>query len=202
MFDYLLQYNGLNRMEGLNEKTLLLLIICLLLFPNSTFAHTSLVSSSPSEGEVLTASPGEIVLEFNTKVEQGSQFQVINPSDNGMAVTGISIEDKMLSGKLPQELQGGEYQIHWKIIGADGHPIEGEVSFTVKIEQEKNSNEESNQIINKDEQSMEEDPVVVEMEPANPPAMMSTIAIILAILAIVSFFYVIRKERFNDYLFD
>ncbi|TES47058.1 copper resistance protein CopC [Halalkalibacterium halodurans] len=177
------------------KKTLLLLIICLLLFPNLTFAHTSLVSSSPSEGEVLTASPGEIVLEFNTKVEKGSQFQVINPSDNGMAVTGISIEDKMLSGMLPQELQGGEYQIHWKIIGADGHPIEGEVSFTVKIEQEKNSNEESNQIINKDEQSMEEDPVVVEIEPANPPAMMSTIAIILAILAIVSFFYVIRKGK-------
>ncbi len=117
------------------KKTLLLLIICLLLFPNSTFAHTSLVSSSPSEGEVLTASPGEIVLEFNTKVEQGSQFQVINPSGNGMAVTGISIEDKMLSGMLSQELQGGEYQIHWKIIGADGHPIEGEVSFTVKMEQ-------------------------------------------------------------------
>ncbi|WP_368502860.1 copper resistance protein CopC (plasmid) [Alkalihalophilus sp. As8PL] len=177
------------------KKALLLFIICFLLFPNSTFAHTGLVSSSPSEGEVLTVSPEEIVLEFNTKVEQGSQFQVINPSGNGVAVTGISVEDNMLYGMFPQELQGGDYQILWNIIGADGHPIEGEISFTVESEQEKTSNEESNQIINKDEQSIEEDPVVVEMERANPPAIMSTIAVILAILAIVSFFYVIRKGK-------
>lgn len=177
------------------KKTLLMLIICLLLLPNSTFAHTSLVDSSPSEGEVLTVSPGEIVLDFNTKVEQGSQFQVINASGNGLAVTGIRIEDKKLSGMLPQKLQGGQYKIHWKIIGSDGHPIEGEVSFTVKNEQELKSTEESNQIMSKDKQPMVQEPTVVDMEPANPPATIPTIAIILAILAIVSFFYLTIKGR-------
>ena len=32
-----------------------------------------------------------------------------------------------------QPLENGDYKVEWNIIGADGHPIEGEFSFSVNV---------------------------------------------------------------------
>lgn len=46
----------------------------------------------------------------------------------------VSIAGNVMFGTLEGELANGEYTISWKIIGADGHPIEGEVPFSVEME--------------------------------------------------------------------
>jgi methionine-rich copper-binding protein CopC len=175
------------------KKTILFLIISLVLIPNLAYAHTNLDKSSPADGEVLTESPEEILLNFNTKVEQGSQFQLVNPSGNGVSITGLTIDDKVLSGFIPQPLQGGEYTINWSIIGADGHPIEGQISFAV--ESESANGEEPNQITNEDEPPALEEKVVEETQPASPPTFIPIMAITLLVIAIVSCLYVSRKGK-------
>ena len=46
-------------------------------------------------------------------------------------VENISLAENQLVGTFSNPLENEEYQVNWKIIGADGHLIEGIVSFTV-----------------------------------------------------------------------
>ena len=41
-----------------------------------------------------------------------------------------------------QPLENGDYKVEWKIIGADGHPIEGDFSFSVNVPVTEDSCEE------------------------------------------------------------
>jgi hypothetical protein len=40
-----------------------------------------------------------------------------------------------MKADVDQELENGNYIINWKIVGKDGHPIEGMVNFQVQVEE-------------------------------------------------------------------
>ncbi|MEC2074409.1 copper resistance CopC family protein [Alkalihalophilus marmarensis] len=113
------------------KKFLFFFIFMTLFYTNSALAHTSLEQSSPADGDVLAHSPSDIFLEFNTRIEQGSKFQLFTSNNDEVALEDIAIDDNILIGVIPNELQNGVYMVNWNIIGADGHPIEGTYSFTV-----------------------------------------------------------------------
>lgn len=48
----------------------------------------------------------------------------------------INISDEVLTGSLEEELPNGMYTIRWIIIGADGHPIEGQIPFELDVKAE------------------------------------------------------------------
>ena len=53
--------------------------------------------------------------------------------NGAVEVAELSLNANMMFGSVPTDLENGSYTISWKIIGADGHPIEGEVPFSVEI---------------------------------------------------------------------
>lgn len=115
------------------KKIIMLLSLLLFLLPLSTLAHTALTSSNPEAGEVLAQQPEQIELTFGTDIEDGSLMTLQGP--NGAIEVGeLSISKNMMIGSLMNELENGQYTISWKIIGADGHPIEGEVPFNIEME--------------------------------------------------------------------
>ncbi|MEK3992952.1 MULTISPECIES: copper resistance protein CopC [Robertmurraya] len=115
------------------KKLSLLTIIFFIGFVNNTFAHTGLESSIPQNGQVIKEELKQITLNFETKVEQNSTFELKYSNGDTIPVENITLSEFQMVGSLINPLENGTYQINWKIIGADGHPIEGELSFSVDV---------------------------------------------------------------------
>ena len=98
----------------------------------SAFAHSHVSGTNPADGEVVTEPLQEITIEFDGGIEQGSFIDVTTTSGEEIDVQDIIIGDGVLTGTLAEPLQNDVYQVNWSIISADGHPLEGEFTFTVE----------------------------------------------------------------------
>lgn len=108
------------------------LVLVVSMHPASVMAHTGLQSSIPAEGEVVNEQFKEIIMEFNTEVEALSNFKLKDESGNEVAIENMVVNNKTMSGIVKGIIENGEYAVEWKIVGRDGHPIEGKINFVVK----------------------------------------------------------------------
>ncbi|MEI4771225.1 copper resistance protein CopC [Psychrobacillus sp. FJAT-51614] len=115
------------------KKIILVSFIFMFAFANSAWAHTGLESSNPESGQVVTEELNEISLNFEGKIEQSSTFELLNSNGESIPVENISINENQMIGTLAMPLVTDSYEIAWMIVGADGHPIEGTIPFTVEI---------------------------------------------------------------------
>lgn len=115
------------------KKLLTVLFIFIFALPFTANAHTTLTASTPSEGEVITEVLEEVQLDFGTGIEEASTM-TLEGENASFEFESIEVEGQTMTGKINEELPNGSYIIHWKIIGADGHPIEGEIPFALNIE--------------------------------------------------------------------
>ncbi|MEQ4721550.1 copper resistance protein CopC [Nonomuraea sp. B19D2] len=93
-------------------------------------AHDSLKSSSPAKNAQV-GSVKEIELEYSASV----QFPFVVLHDT--AGKAVPLGRPRLAGPkvfadVPQPLAPGSYVIAWRVVSSDGHPIEGEIPFSVK----------------------------------------------------------------------
>lgn len=102
--------------------------------PSVVSAHTSLSSSNPTEGQVVTEKLEQITLDFATPIEELSTMELVRDG-NKVALGEIKVENKQLIGRISDPLDNGSYKIQWKIVGEDGHPITGEINFSVQTDQ-------------------------------------------------------------------
>ena len=116
------------------KKLLVLLVSLFIVAPAS--AHTSLVSSIPSSGAVLNEVPAEVRIKFNEDLllvddKNPNRIEVINGV--GQVVGGMSVvEGPEIFTALDLSFEpSGEYLVKYRVVSADGHPIEGEYQFTV-----------------------------------------------------------------------
>jgi copper transport protein len=98
-------------------------------------AHASLVSTSPSAGEVLDEAPDEVLLIFDEGVDLGlGEVRVLDGS--GAEVGGIGEPEHpngdgaRVTAAVP-ELPDGSYIVSWNVVSQDGHPIAGAFTFQV-----------------------------------------------------------------------
>jgi len=116
------------------KKLFLILFLLFLISPAS--AHTSLVSSLPESGAVLNEVPSEVRLKFNEDLllidtKNPNRIEVINGI--GQVVSGMTMVDGP-EIYTPLDLSfepSGEYTVKYRVVSADGHPIEGDYQFTV-----------------------------------------------------------------------
>jgi methionine-rich copper-binding protein CopC len=95
-------------------------------------AHTSLVSSSPASGATLTTAPDTVRLVF-------SGTPASSPLDVAVTLAGQTVRPAgsvRLDGStvvIPVDLPGsGTYTVAYRVVSADGHPVQGTVEFTVR----------------------------------------------------------------------
>jgi copper transport protein len=109
-------------------------IVCVLGFASPARAHNSLVSSDPADGAELAAAPSQMMFRFDKSVPLDTvSVELIDG-------TGIRTEleqfahgpagDTEVIATLPA-IGAGEVTVRWRLVGPDGHPITGRVSFTV-----------------------------------------------------------------------
>ena len=70
-------------------------------------------------------------MEFNTEIETTSTVKVFNENKEEIIVGNTQVSDNVMTGGFMSPLDNGTYTVEWKIIGADGHPIQGTYSFMV-----------------------------------------------------------------------
>lgn len=96
-------------------------------------AHTDLAESSPPDGAQLDEPPTEVVLTFEGEVGEDSSFTVTDAEGTEVGSGGLDLDvpdRNVLRGDVAIT-EDGTYTIAYTIIGEDGDPIEGELSFTV-----------------------------------------------------------------------
>jgi copper resistance protein C len=106
--------------------------LALLLAAAPALAHTRLQSSDPADGATLDAPPQRVSLTFNETMTPGfSTLTVIGP-DGGRYETGeVSADGGTVSIAVLPLGPAGRYEIGYRVVSADGHPVTGSVAFTL-----------------------------------------------------------------------
>ncbi|MBC3208229.1 copper homeostasis periplasmic binding protein CopC [Pseudomonas sp. SWRI111] len=117
-----------------------LLLASGLLLSSLAQAHPKLLSSTPAEG-ADGAAPGKIELRFSENlVTQFSGAKLVMTEMPGMAHPPMPMKAKVSAGSDPKTmlitplapLPAGTYQVQWRAVSSDTHPITGNVTFKVK----------------------------------------------------------------------
>jgi methionine-rich copper-binding protein CopC len=109
------------------------LAILLAFLSTGVVAHSDKESITPADGAVIEGVPNTIEIRFNdgmrlTKVEMAHSE---NSKPETLELGDQSGFEKEFS--LPLVSRGtGVYQIEWRGLGVDGHPMNGTFSFEVK----------------------------------------------------------------------
>jgi copper resistance protein C len=182
-------------------KKVISLIVLFFLLPVVASAHTGLESSNPGNAEVVVQPLSEIVLTFETKIEEGSTLEVKN-HDGQTVESNVAVNENQLIGTFAKELENNHYTVLWNIIGEDGHLINGEYSFEVNIPEATKSEEEpvaEDQDTTTDESSekVEDnntavDPATDEKESSVLPIVLS---VILGVIVIGSIIWAMRRKK-------
>lgn len=97
----------------------------------SAAAHAVLLASSPEDGEDVSGGPDEIVLVFNEQIADPGTIVVTDPSGADMLDTEAVIDGRQMRLDLTGALTGdGVYEVAWRVISADDHPVSGTFTFT------------------------------------------------------------------------
>lgn len=95
------------------------------------FAHDELLASSPEPGQVFDTAPAEVALDFsNDIIEVGTAIVVVDHHGGDVEVGDPVVAGAHVSAALLTDLEG-EYQVRWRAVSSDGHPIEGTIDFGV-----------------------------------------------------------------------
>ncbi|WP_134764921.1 copper resistance protein CopC [Nocardioides sp. 1609] len=94
-------------------------------------AHATLVSSDPTEGEVLASTPDVVTFTFDEAVSLPADGVLVFDAAGDPVAADASSSDKEIVADLPDTLDDGTYVVVWRAISADGHPIAGSLTFSI-----------------------------------------------------------------------
>jgi methionine-rich copper-binding protein CopC len=93
-------------------------------------AHDELVSSSPAAGATVDA-PSALTLTYSEALV-GTGYRVVVRGPDGRVDGDASLSGTRLVNRFASPLPAGPYDVVWRVVSADGHPISGRLSFTVR----------------------------------------------------------------------
>ena len=127
-------------------------IIALFTFLSGTSAwgHAELQSSSPEKGDVVVLIPNKISLTFNEDLlilgkEPINTLALRDFYDEDVSLYDVKIEGNSISAmvNLSSPVLSGEFRIVYRVVSADGHPVEGEIPFIYAPEEESSVDEKA-----------------------------------------------------------
>ena len=96
-------------------------------------AHDEVLSTSPEQGAVLESAPEQIELSYSGEImDIGHQVLVTGPE--GQSVTEGPLErdgSQVVQPLAETGSEEGTYQVVWRVVSSDGHPIEGTYTYQV-----------------------------------------------------------------------
>ena len=101
-------------------------------------AHTSLQSSTPSEGQSIEFIPAELSASFDEDLIE-IEGEVVNTLElesadgakyvlSSATIAGPTVSAPTGDGEYP----AGDYLLKYRVVSADGHPVTGEIRFSTQ----------------------------------------------------------------------
>lgn len=125
-------------MTTLRRLAALPVALSLAVTPAAVLAHTELESSDPPDGAVLAEAPDEVVVTFTGELEEDAAFTVTDANGTVVGTGSLDLEapDRNVIRGTVTITEPGDYVVTFTAAAQDGHPAEGEVTFSVEPEGE------------------------------------------------------------------
>ncbi len=114
------------------------IVVCvvsvLLALASPASAHAVVVSTNPTDGQVLPQSPETVQIQFNEGVSIALGGLTVLNSDGEVVSDGqgtLSAGGELLSTTVPADLADGTYVANYRAVSDDGHPISGAIVFGI-----------------------------------------------------------------------
>lgn len=117
-----------------SARALALAAALVLLAPQVALAHPGLRRSTPADGAHLAAAPRELRLTFTEAVEAAmARLRLIGPSGTEVPISLRQPGDsgQVILADVTGPLEAGVYKVEWQVVGKDGHPVRGTISYVV-----------------------------------------------------------------------
>lgn len=112
--------------------TVALLALALAVGITPARAHDQLIDSSPSPGEHLDVAPEDVTLVFSGDVlDIGAVVRVVDHADTAWTAGDPVLDGPEVVTPLVDDLPDGAYEVRWRVVSDDGHPISGVIPFSV-----------------------------------------------------------------------
>jgi copper transport protein len=115
--------------------TLVSAVFLVLLLAAPGFAHAELKSTDPENGQRLESAPARITMTFSESVnlvDDGINL-LKGGEGSGRTVTtpDPTVDGHTITWRMPRSLEDGAYVVTWRVVSADGHPIDGAFAFGI-----------------------------------------------------------------------
>lgn len=108
--------------------------LALLVSTAPAWAHSRLTSSDPAEGASLDRAPPGVSLTFNESIQAGfTTVTVIGPDGVDYRDGAPTEAGPVVTAPVRALGPAGTYQIGYRVVSTDGHPISGIVTFTMTV---------------------------------------------------------------------
>ena len=108
----------------------LALLSLLVLTAAPAAAHAELIASDPTDGAQFDMAPERVALTFNQNVAPDFATVVVTGPDGTSVVDGAAVVDgPVVSVALLPLTASGTYTVAYRVVSADGHPVEGKLGF-------------------------------------------------------------------------
>jgi copper transport protein len=114
-----------------------LAVAVLLLAPSApASAHAELVDSTPTNGARLDKAPTQVTLTFTEGVNliDGGIRLVDSLGEPVSTPAAPTVEGRTVRWPMPSGLKNGKYLVSWRVVSADGHPVQGAFSFGIGVD--------------------------------------------------------------------
>lgn len=122
-------------MQAIKALVVFFYLILLSAWPGVVWGHTLPVHSEPGVGTTINSSPAFVRIWFDSPLEPDfSTIRVHNVGGEQVDKRNghVSSSDaSLLEVSLPT-LPPGTYLVIWSVVTCDGHPTEGDYTFTIK----------------------------------------------------------------------
>lgn len=106
-----------------------------LLTPAIALAHLELSRSTPRDGAHLTTAPRQLRLTFSEAVEASvTRLRLLGPTGAEVALSALRQPPdtaQVVRADVVGPLEAGPHRIEWQVIGRDGHPVRGTITFVI-----------------------------------------------------------------------
>jgi len=122
--------SGPLRTLGRLAVVLLLAIAAAVGLAGPAAAHNVLISSDPTDGSTLSAAPTTVTLTFDQPVQDFEPIVTVTGPDGQPHASGApTIDSNVVTNDVGPLTQSGPYLIAYRVVSADGHPVQGEIHF-------------------------------------------------------------------------
>ena len=118
-------------MSALALVTLVTLSVVAGAAPAAT-AHDQVLSTSPTTGENVDTAPKQVAMVFSDDIlSVGAIMLIVDDQGRNWADGTLKLDRATVTQPLAPGLPNGAYEVRWRVVSADGHPIAGTFPFSV-----------------------------------------------------------------------